>query len=448
MDTKKILGYGHSLNVSSGQAKVQRGLMAHLAKKGHDVYYLGLQGKGTPVAIDKIVYPDGFEEKLYGVKQCGVDDSPWAHQAAATYTDIYKPDEVICISDIWNVPWQKREQRMKHTSFRYIHHVTYDTMNHISIWNQSLFEPNVPLNFSKYGKKICEGMGVKTEYIPHFVDTAVFKPVPESKKLELREKYRIPPDKFLYLTVGHNQIRKNFDRLLTAMSLIVRKTKDALLWFHCNPDGSAGGGWNLPLLAKDRKCDDFILYSDKAGKMTEDSLVSPMQLAEIYQIADAFVLPSAGGGFEIPMVEAQACGIPLITTAFCTGPEFCRGEAANNLFDYMGGQTFLEEKYGILVPFREVISHQQGGIWAVVDIEILANAMLHAKNSPDRLRSMGLLASEFVKKEYGTKKVFAKWDKLLASDIDYKPINAKLLQKDESEQLLKINPMQIKFNVS
>jgi glycosyltransferase involved in cell wall biosynthesis len=39
-----------------------------------------------------------------------------------------------------------------------------------------------------------------------------------------------------------------------------------------------------------------------------------MELAKLYQAADAFLFPSYGEGFGMPLLEAQAVGLPIIAT--------------------------------------------------------------------------------------------------------------------------------------
>jgi glycosyltransferase involved in cell wall biosynthesis len=41
----------------------------------------------------------------------------------------------------------------------------------------------------------------------------------------------------------------------------------------------------------------------------------------MYSAADVFMLPSRGEGFGLPIVEAQACGTPVIVTDFSSMPE-------------------------------------------------------------------------------------------------------------------------------
>ena len=45
-------------------------------------------------------------------------------------------------------------------------------------------------------------------------------------------------------------------------------------------------------------------------------------LADIYNGFDVFCLATKGEGFGLPLIEAPACGVPVITTATTTGVEF------------------------------------------------------------------------------------------------------------------------------
>jgi glycosyltransferase involved in cell wall biosynthesis len=51
--------------------------------------------------------------------------------------------------------------------------------------------------------------------------------------------------------------------------------------------------------------------------------VSQEDLAAIYSASDVLLMATAGEGFGIPAVEAQACGLPVIVTDFSAQSELC-----------------------------------------------------------------------------------------------------------------------------
>jgi len=52
--------------------------------------------------------------------------------------------------------------------------------------------------------------------------------------------------------------------------------------------------------------------------------IDPGWLAEIYNGFDIMCLATKGEGFGLPLIEAQACGLPVVTTNTTTGPELCK----------------------------------------------------------------------------------------------------------------------------
>lgn len=126
------------------------------------------------------------------------------------------------------------------------------------------------------------------ECIPNAIDLDIFKPL---DKLAIREKYAIPNNDFVLLFIADylKNTRKGFDLLLEALS-------------HLDPIPMtivAIGKGEIPVI------NNIKLIS--LGEITEAG-----SLVECFALADAFILPSKEDNLPNVMLEAFACGIPVI----------------------------------------------------------------------------------------------------------------------------------------
>lgn len=117
------------------------------------------------------------------------------------------------------------------------------------------------------------------------------------------------------LYVGKIEARKNVARLVTAFARFRR-----------------AGGSRLRLVLAGRASDDVglrqvIEQTGVQAHVTETGYVADDDLPALYSAARMFVFPSLWEGFGIPIVEAMACGTPVLaSTAGCL-PEIA-GDAA------------------------------------------------------------------------------------------------------------------------
>jgi glycosyltransferase involved in cell wall biosynthesis len=65
-----------------------------------------------------------------------------------------------------------------------------------------------------------------------------------------------------------------------------------------------------------------------ADRITQISSVPNMQLVELYNASDVFVFPSLYEGFGVPLIEAMACGAPVVCSEYELFREVC-ADAAN-----------------------------------------------------------------------------------------------------------------------
>jgi glycosyltransferase involved in cell wall biosynthesis len=117
------------------------------------------------------------------------------------------------------------------------------------------------------------------------------------------------------LTVGNLQPRKNLVRLIESFSRFVAPRFPHKLVIAGK---SVLGGAEIRKALRDTKqADRFLL----PGYIAQDSLPA------LYRKADLFVFPSLYEGFGLPLIEAMACGTPVLTSNAASLPEVA-GDAA------------------------------------------------------------------------------------------------------------------------
>ncbi len=146
--------------------------------------------------------------------------------------------------------------------------------------------------------------------IPNGVDLGMFRPAERAS--------RSAPLRFLY--VGGITHRKGIDILLHAWDRAFADREDVTLVIKAAMAGGAYGGPSEPLR---RRAADTRL---PRVELVEQDL-SAHELAELYRSCDVFVLPYRGEGFAMPVLEAMASGLPVITTGGGPTDEFCPPEA-------------------------------------------------------------------------------------------------------------------------
>lgn len=144
-----------------------------------------------------------------------------------------------------------------------------------------------------------------SEELPDIVDKVTVAPVPVDLKLDASAPTDI--DTPYILTVSRiNDVRKNVPLLLHAFAEVHKKHSDVLL-----------------VLAGDQPAAHLVALCDELGiseAVRFEGRVSLERLNSLYAGANLFVLPSSQEGLGIVMLEAMACGTPVVATD-CGGPE-------------------------------------------------------------------------------------------------------------------------------
>ena len=140
---------------------------------------------------------------------------------------------------------------------------------------------------------------------------SLFKP---DHRIEILNKYGIQQPYILF--TGTIEPRKNLSTLLKAFEIFKKETgfPHHLVWVGKK-------GWKNNELLNTLKIAAYHQDIIQTGYVPKEDLPS------LYSQAQAFVYPSLYEGFGLPILEAMACGVPVITSNISSLPEV-GGEAA------------------------------------------------------------------------------------------------------------------------
>ena len=120
-------------------------------------------------------------------------------------------------------------------------------------------------------------------------------------------------------------------------------------------------------------------------------------IAGLYNLASCYVHPSRGEGFGLPVAEAMAAGVPVISVA------------------YSGLADFVSDATAATVPYRLVPAQTHlsvtGSLWAEPDRDVLASEMRKIVNSPDdaEIQTRCKTAREMILDKFSWEAVAARW---------------------------------------
>jgi glycosyltransferase involved in cell wall biosynthesis len=145
--------------------------------------------------------------------------------------------------------------------------------------------------------------------VPHGVDPDIYKPLNDIQRDKLRSE--LGWEGFIFLNIGAMTPNKGLGLLLNAFASIIDKYPNAKLVLK----GLDSLYPSKELLAK--YIETFVQIDSK--KIMQQLIyigetLPFSKVAQLYQAADAYVSPYFTEGFNMPVLEAIACGLPVICT--------------------------------------------------------------------------------------------------------------------------------------
>ena len=150
-----------------------------------------------------------------------------------------------------------------------------------------------------HARQTCAGSTVDIQYAPPGIDTATFSPQRASAA---------SPDRYILLVGRLDDPRKRPGVLLEAYALLPERLRATVRLQLAGSGSPAPAFW--------RRVEELGL-SEKVSHVLRPSLP---ELVALYRSAAVFALPSDEEGLGLVVLEAMACGVPVVATR-CGGPE-------------------------------------------------------------------------------------------------------------------------------
>jgi glycosyltransferase involved in cell wall biosynthesis len=204
------------------------------------------------------------------------------------------------------------------------------------------------------------GLEEKGFVIPNGINVSRFASLP--KRGFFRNKYGIDPKTPMILFLGRINFKKGLDLLIPAFSLLREKLPNALLAI-AGPDND-GFGLQVHKWVNESNLEKAVIFT---GMLDSEEVLTA------YVDADVFVLPSYSENFGIAVIEAMACGCPVV----------------------------ISDKVNIWND----VSKSRGGVVVRCSVDDLLGGLEQVLNNREEALQMGLAGRDYTLKNYSWKSI-------------------------------------------
>jgi len=191
-----------------------------------------------------------------------------------------------------------------------------------------------------------------------------------------------------FLTVGKYEQRKGIDQIIEAFAQVYANQPHAELVIKSN------------YFTNHRQKHDAL-----HGKISDLGLnnvtllwgeMTSAQLADLYRACDVFVLPTRAEGWGLPLIEAVAAGMPIITTMHSGHMEFLQ-HVTDSVLPLAHVMTAIDcPEYCSYYPAPD----NDWGVWARPDVASLVTCMQQALQQEHRLYDRAQRNSKIIRERF------------------------------------------------
>ena len=193
---------------------------------------------------------------------------------------------------------------------------------------------------------------------------------------------------FRFFMCGKKETRKGYDELLEGFKIAFGS--DATTELHLKADYF----WGVQGQAKAKQ--DALARQIEGLGLTNvvpiSSNLSTSNMALLYNNYDAMIFPSRAEGWGLPLIEAIACGLPVISTYYSGHTEYLAA---------IDGQFVRLDHQLHPIVCREFLQHwKSGGQWAVSSAEEIAVKLVFLKENYSSLQQQAMAASQTIRDRF------------------------------------------------
>ena len=230
---------------------------------------------------------------------------------------------------------------------RTVHHIDSFAEPLLAEWqDRSIREAKRLLSVSRlWADWIRDDLGAEADIVGNGVDLSVFRSEPEPADEDVRARWGLGPGPVV-LAVGGFEARKNTAGIIAAFARLRARHPAARLVV-------AGGASLLDHASYRARCRAALASAglDLGTAVIETGPVPQAEMPALYRIADVLAFPSWKEGFGLCVLEAMACGTPVIASRLPPFTEYLA--PCDALFvDPSAPEDIAEAMEAALVPER------------------------------------------------------------------------------------------------
>jgi len=335
--SKGRLDFHSILNFPSGYASSARAFIETLDQQGFELAYRYVYGPGTVFPIKEPAHSDSYICNLVSNRPFGQANTQIVYAQGDVFErNTGKVKIGFTMLEVNGLPaeWSRQANLMD------------------EVW--------VP---SRFNKETFEASGVirPIHVIPLGVNPHYFSPSITGWK---------PDHIYTFLSVFEWGERKAPELLIQAFSDEFNRNEDVVLICKINNfDSSVHIAENVNKMGL-RSHGGKIIFA-------ENRILERYELGSLYRSADCFVLPTRGEGWGMPILEAMACGLPVIATNW------------SSQTDFMNTNNSLPLAVEKLIPAIAKCPYYEGFQWAQPSYEHLRHLMRWVYENREAAKVLG-----------------------------------------------------------